>query len=49
MPPVTMIGVRAMARRPSSTLRRMISKKFSTLRKRGAMALKSTSSTEDRD
>ena len=38
MPPVMRTGVRAMASRPSSTLRRAISKKLPAVAKFGAMA-----------
>ena len=38
MPPVTMTGVSAMASSPSSTLRRVISKKFPVVAKFGAMS-----------
>ena len=44
MPPVTMTGVSAMARSPSSTLSRVISKKFPVVAKFGAMTAKSTTS-----
>src|SRR5215475_9135253 len=40
MPPVMMIGVMASDSRPSSTLRRTISKKFSAVKKFSPMALK---------
>src|SRR5262245_44126817 len=44
IPPVTRIGVIATARRPTSTLRRMTSKRFVDVRKFGAMKPKQTTS-----
>ena len=41
MPPVTMTGVSAIASSPSSTLSRVISKKFPAVAKFGAMTAKS--------
>src|SRR6478672_3783328 len=45
MPPVTTIGVIATASRPTSTLTRITSKAFATLRKFGATIAKTTIST----